>query len=186
MANKNTKEIRFKLNDDDYKEFGRYRILYTPGGRKIVNRQRITYLISGIMLAVLFTVFHVDPNFTKLIYAVAAVIGIGGVLFADKIILRQQSKIIDKEMSEAGRVHPEENVVTFEDDELITAAGEEVQRFSYSDIKQVDMTESAIYAWMSDTMIMPLPLHAFKGQKAMEDMYNWLQDKLAEAKNTAE
>ena len=173
MANKN-REIRFTLSDDDYKEFGRYRILYTPGGKKIVNRQRITYAISGIMLALLFTVFHVDPNFTKLIYAVAAVIGIGGILFADKIILRQQSSIIDKEMSEAGRLHPEESVVTFEDDELVATTGEEVQRFSYSDIKQVDMTESAIYAWMSDTMIMPLPLHAFKGQKHMEDTYNLL------------
>ena len=178
MANKNTREIRFKLSDDDYKEFGRYRILYTPGGKKIVNRQRITYAISGIMLALLFTVFRVDPNFTKLAYAVAALIGIGGVLFADKIILRQQGKIIDAEMNEAARIHPEENVVTFEDDELIAVAGEEEQRFSYSDIKQVDMTESAIYAWMSDTMIMPLPLHAFKGQKSMEDMYNWLQDKI--------
>ena len=61
MATKNNpRVIKFVLTDDDYLAFGRYRILYTEGGRKLVNRQRITYLISGIAIAALFTVFHAD------------------------------------------------------------------------------------------------------------------------------
>ena len=105
MANKNDKEIRFTLTNDDYKSFGRYRILYTDGGRKIVMRQRLTYLVSGIVIAALFTFFHVDPTFTKLAYAVAAVIGIGGFIFADRIILRQQNKVIEADQNSAERVH---------------------------------------------------------------------------------
>ena len=52
---KNKNEIRYALNDDDYSAFGRYRILYTAGGRKLVNHQRLTYFISGVMIALLFT-----------------------------------------------------------------------------------------------------------------------------------
>ena len=177
MANKNDREIRFTLTDDDYKSFGRYRVLYTAGGRKIVMRQRLTYLISGIIIAILFTVFHVDPNFTKLAYVIAAVIGIGGFIFADKIILRQQDKVIEADRNSADRVHADENVVTFGDDSFVTVAGNDRQEFSYKDIKQVDMTDDSIYVWMSDTMIMPLPLHAFKGQKAMADTYNFLTER---------
>lgn len=177
MANKNDKEIRFTLTDDDYKAFGKYRVLYTDSGRKIVRRQRITYLVSGILIALLFTVFHVDPNFTRLAYVIAAVIGIGGCVFADKIILRQQDKVIEADKNSADRVHADENIVTFGDDSFETRAGEDVQTFNYKDIKQVDMTEDSIYVWMNDTMIMPLPLHAFKGKKSMEDIYNFLTEK---------
>ena len=49
-SKKNKREIRFALSDEDYGAFGRYRIMYTAGGRKLVNRQRITYLISGICI----------------------------------------------------------------------------------------------------------------------------------------
>ena len=185
MANKNEKEIRFRLNDSDYKAFGRYRILFTKGGRKIINRQRFSYALSGVLIALLFTVFKVDPTFAKLAYVVAVVIGIGGIIFAERIILKQQAAAIEADADNPERVHPVENIVTFEEDSMHTKAGEDEQTFSYSDIRQVDMTEEAIYVWMSDTMIMPLPLHAFKNQKAMEDMYAWLQEKSGTVEKTA-
>lgn len=178
MANKNSKEIRFTLTDDDYKAFGRYRVLYTAGGKKIVMRQRLTYLVSGIIIAALFTVFHVDANFTKLAYVVAAVIGIGGFIFADKMILRQQDKVIEADKNSAERVHSTENIIKFEDELFKTKAGDDEQEFAYKDIQQVDMTDDSIYVWISDTMIMPLPLHAFKGQMDMENTYNYLMDKI--------
>lgn len=177
MANKNDRVLKFQLTDSDYKAFGRYRILFTKNGRKLINRQRLTYLLSGALIALLFTVFNVDPTFRKLAYVAAAVIGIGGAVMAQKLVLKQQNAAIEANADDPERVHPLENVVTFEDDALHTKAGEDEQRFLYSDIQQVDMTEDAIYVWMSDTMIMPLPLHAFKNQKAMEDMYNYLQEK---------
>ena len=177
MARKNDREIRFYLNDDDYKAFGRYRILYTPMGRKMINRQRITYLISGVMIALLFTVFKVDRNFTIFAYIVAALVGVGGVLIADKMLLRQQERAIDADKNNPERVHPDENIVRFDEDALHTKAGNDEQEFSYADVKRVDMTEDAIYVWMSDTMIMPLPLHAFKSDKEMAEMYDWLTEK---------
>ena len=91
---KNPRVIKFMLNDEDFAAFGRYRILYTAGGRKLVNRQRLTYLISGICIAALFTLFHADHQFTMIAYAVAAVIGIGGPIFSERILLRQQDKAI--------------------------------------------------------------------------------------------
>ena len=181
MANKNDKELRFQLSNDDYKAFGRYRILFTKGGKKLINRQRLTYLLSGVMIALLFTVFKVDPTFTKLAYVAAAVIGIGGAIVAPKLVLKQQAAAIDATADDPERVHPVENIVRFEDDSMKTEAEDDKQSFLYSDIQQVDMTEDAIYVWMSDTMIMPLPLHAFKNQKAMEDMYDFLQEKTAKA-----
>ena len=84
---KNPRVVKFVLTDDDYIAFGRYRILYTAGGRKLVNRQRLTYLISGICIAGLFTLFHADHQFTMIAYAVAAVIGIGGPIFAERILV---------------------------------------------------------------------------------------------------
>ena len=63
---KNPRVIKFVLTDDDYLAFGRYRILYTEGGRKLVNRQRLTYFISGLCIAALFTLFHADHQFTMI------------------------------------------------------------------------------------------------------------------------
>lgn len=181
MANKRSKrEIRFKLNDDDYKAFGRYRIIYTSNGRRLVNRQRITYLISGIMIAVLFTIFPVDDSFTKLAYIVAAVIGIGGTAVSERLVLRQQDRAIEEGANSVERVHPEENTIVFGDETFDAKAGEDEQSFKYSDIKLIDLTEEAIYVWMSDTMIMPVPLHAFSGMDEMKATYKWIKEKIRE------
>ena len=94
---KNPRVIKFVLTDDDYLAFGRYRILYTEGGRKLVNRQRITYLISGIAIAALFTIFHADHSFTMMAYAIAAVIGIGGP------ICRRRSSVVRLQRHTEGR-----------------------------------------------------------------------------------
>jgi hypothetical protein len=182
---KNPREIRFVLNDDDYSAFGRYRILYTEGGRKLVNRQRITYFVSGAIIALLFTVFHVDHSFTILAYIVAAVVGIGGPLVSEKMLLRQQDKAINASKDNLERVHPVENIITIGDDALRTDAGDDHQSFDYKDIKLVDLTEEAIYVWMSDTMIMPIPLHAFPGMPEMKEAYKLIRAKIKEAGGTA-
>ena len=179
-ANKNKKEIRFALNDDDFAAFGRYRIMYTEGGRKLVNRQRLTYLICGIAIALLFTIFHVEHNFTILAYIIAAVVGVGGTVFAEKIVLKQQSDAIKKSQDSLERVHPEENVIIIGDDKLITDTGSDHQEFDYKDIKLVDLTEDAIYVWMSDTMIMPIPAHAFRNMDDMKAAYNNIREKIKE------
>ena len=181
---KNPRVVKFVLTDDDYISFGRYRILYTAGGRKLVNRQRLTYLISGICIAGLFTIFHADHQFTMIAYAVAAVIGIGGTIFAERILLRQQDKAIKNSTDSLERVHAEENVITIGDDALTTDAGDDHQSFDYKDIKQVDLTEEAIYVWMSETMIMPIPLHAFNGMDEMKEAYKLIRQKIKEAGGT--
>jgi hypothetical protein len=65
-VNKNKRQFRFELNDKDYEAFGRYRIMYTAQGRKMVLRQRITYIISGICIAALFYVFPGSQSFARL------------------------------------------------------------------------------------------------------------------------
>ena len=128
---KNPRVIKFVLTDDDYSAFGRYRILYTEGGRKLVNRQRLTYFISGLCIAALFTLFHADHQFTMIAYAVAAVIGIGGPIMSERILLRQQDKAIKNSTDSIERVHAVENVITIGDDVLITEAGDDHQEFDY-------------------------------------------------------
>ena len=181
---KNPRVIKFVLTDDDYMAFGRYRILYTEGGRKLVNRQRLTYFISGLCIAALFTLFHADHQFTMIAYAVAAVIGIGGPIASERLLLRQQEKAIKNSTDSIERVRAAENVITIGDEALITDAGEDHQEFDYKDIKQVDLTEEAIYVWMSDTMIMPVPLHAFAGLDEMKEAYKLIRQKIKEAGGT--
>ena len=182
---KNPREIKFVLTDDDYLAFGRYRILYTKGGRKLVNHQRLTYFISGVCIAVLFAVFPVDHNFKMVAFIASAIVGIGGVIFGEKMLLRQQEKAIKNEMNSIERVHPVENVITIGDEVLITDAGDDHQEFDYKSIQQVDLTEEAIYVWMSDTMIMPIPLHAFDGMDEMKAAYQLIRQKIKEAGGTA-
>ena len=178
---KNPRVIKFVLTDDDYLAFGRYRILYTDGGRKLVNRQRLTYFISGLCIAALFTLFHADHQFTMIAYAVAAVIGIGGPIMSERILLRQQEKAIKNSTDTIERVHAVENVITIGDEALITDAGEDHQEFGYKDIKGVDLTEEAIYVWMSDTMIMPVPLHAFGSMDEMKEAYKLIRQMVRDA-----
>ena len=183
MANKK-REVQFKLTNEDYKAFGRYRIMYTDQGHKLVRRHRLTYLITAVMLAVLFTVFHVDQKFTILMYVLAGVLAVVGIFFSEKLVLRQQDKAIEASENSAERVHAAENRIIFDDDKFTTHAGEDVQEFAYKDIKLVDLTEEAIYVWMSDTMIMPLPLHAFRGMPEMKEMYKWIREKIKEQGGT--
>ena len=182
---KNSRVIKFVLTDEDYLAFGRYRILYTAGGRKLVNRQRLTYFISGVCMAALFTLFHVDHKFTIFAYIVAAIIGIGGPIIAERSLLRQQEKAIKNQADTIERVHAVENTITIGDDALITDAGDDHQSFDYKDIELVDLTEDAIYVWMSDTMIMPVPLHAFAGMDEMKEAYKLIRQKIKEAGGTA-
>ncbi len=182
---KNPRVIKFVLTDEDYSSFGRYRILYTEGGRKLVNRQRLTYFICGVAIAALFTLFHVDRSFTILAYIVAGVIGIGGPIASEWLLLRQQDKAISKTKDSIERVHAVQNVITIGDDALTTDAGDDHQSFDYKDIKRVDLTEDAIYVWMSETMIMPVPLHAFDGMPEMREAYKLIRQKVKEAGGTA-
>ena len=178
--NKAKREFKFVLTDDDYSAFGRYRILYTKGGRKLVNRQRLTYIISGLTLAALFTIFPVSRHFAMLAYVVAAIIGIGGPLYSERMLLKQQEKAIRDSGVTAEGVHQEENIVTLGDDKLITDTGSDHQEFDYKDIKQVDLTEDAIYVWMSETMIMPIPQHAFRNMDDMKEAYKLIREKVQE------
>lgn len=176
-ANNRKKELHFTFNDEDFRAFGRYRIMYTDQGHKMVRQQRLTYIVSAIALAGLFTVFHVDKKFTFLMYAVAAVLLIVGIGFAETLVLRQQDKAINASANSADRVHANENVISFEDEAFSTRAGSDVQNFLYKDIKLVDLTEDAVYVWMSDTMIMPVPLRAFKNMDEMKEFCKWLREK---------
>ena len=176
MANKK-RELRFNLNDDDYKAFGRYRILYTEQGRKMVSRNRLTYLITAVMIAVLFTVFHVDQKFTYLMYAIAAALVVVGIVFSEKMVLKQQDNAIEASKGSAEWVHAPESVIRFDDESFTTTTGEDVQTFRYEEIKLMDLTEEGIYVWMSDTMIMPLPLHAFQNMDEMKELYKWVKAK---------
>jgi len=179
-TNKNRKQLKFVLNDKDYEAFGRYRIMYTAQGRRMVLRQRITYIISGICIAALFYVFPVSQSFTRIAYVVAAVIGIGGAIFAEKIVLKQQRQAIERAEATAESVNQPENTVRFDDETFETKAGDDVQTFRYADIGLIDLTEEAIYVWMSDEMIMPVPLHAFRSLDDMKELYKWIKAKIKE------
>lgn len=176
-ANKKKREVQFALNDDDLKAFGHYRIMYTDQGHSLVRRQRLTYLLSGICLAALVTVFHLDKAFSIFMYIVSAVLIVAGIFFAEKLVIRQQDKAIDSTQSDVERVHPAQNRILFEEDKFTTSTGDDVQTFGYNEIKLVDLTEAAIYVWMSDTMIMPVPLHAFSGMAEMKELCKWLREK---------
>lgn len=184
-SNKKNREVQFTLNDDDYKAFGRYRIMYTDQGHKLVRRQKLTFVLIGIGVALLFTVFHVDKNFTMLMYAASAVCAIGGLVFGESMVLRQQDRVIDNAKGDIERVHPVENRIRFGEDGFDTYAGDDEQHFKYSDIKLVDFTEAGLYVWLSDTMIMPIPLHSFRNMSEMKDFNKWLGQRIEESKGTA-
>lgn len=179
-ADKKTREVQFTLNDEDFKMFGRYRILYTDQGRKLVWRQRLTYLISAIAIAALFSVFHVDKGFTILAYIVAAAMAVVGIFFAESMVLRDQEKAIAETENSAERVHAANNKIVFDEEGFTTYAAGDEQRFAYKDVKLVDLTDQAIYTWLSDIMIMPIPLHAFKDLNGMKEFCKWFRARVTE------
>ena len=177
-AGKKSREGQFTLNDEDFKMFGRYRILYTDQGHRMVRRQRLTYIISGALMAGLFTVFHVDKAFTILMYIIAAAMVVVGIFFAESIVLRQQDKVIAATENSAERVHAANNRIRFDEEGFTTYAAGDEQHFDYKDVKLVDLTDKAIYTWLSDTMIMPIPLHAFKNMSEMKEFNKWLKERV--------
>jgi uncharacterized membrane protein len=103
-----------------------------------------------------------------------------GIFFAEALVLRQQDRAIQDDAGSAERVHAGENRIKFDEDTFSTYGNGDEQTFRYSDIKLVDLTEEAIYVWMSDIMIMPVPLHAFRGMEEMKDLYKWIKAKTEE------
>jgi hypothetical protein len=101
-----------------------------------------------------------------------------GLVFAESFVLRQQDRAIQDSAGSAERVHAGENTIKFGEDSFTTYGNGDEQTFSYSDIKLVDLTEEAIYVWMSDIMIMPIPLHCFRGMDEMKELYKWLMTKV--------
>ena len=125
-AGKKSREIQFTLNDEDFQMFGRYRIMYTEQGHKMVRRQRLTYLISAAAIAGLFTLFHVDHSFTILMYVIAAAIAVTGLFFSETLVLKQQDRAIASTANSAERVHAAQNKIRFEEEGFDTyAAGDE-------------------------------------------------------------
>jgi hypothetical protein len=60
-------------------------------------------------------------------------------------------------------------------------AKQKIERMHHFGIRHfIDLTEEAIFVWMSDTMIMPLPLHAFRGMEEMKELCKWLREKVDE------
>ncbi|NLY87533.1 MAG: YcxB family protein [Clostridiales bacterium] len=175
--NKNIRELKFTLNDDDYKAFGRYRILYTRDGQRIVNKQRWTFIIVAIGVIIIFALFPVGAKVFKMTVAIMTVAGLCGVAMSKNMVLKQQARAIDASSMDIERVRPAENKITFYDEFLSTIAGADESTFTYTDIKLVDLTEEGIYVWMSDKIIMPLPAHAFRTVREMEDTYMWLIEK---------
>ncbi len=173
-SNNNFRDLKFTLNDADYKAFGRYRILYTRDGRRIVNRQRLTFVIVAVGIIILFAIFPVGEGVVKMAAGIMTVAGIIGVALSRRMILKQQERAIDASSLDIERVRPVENRISFHDDFFTTVTGDDENTFTYSDMKLVDLTEDGIYVWMNDKMIMPLPAHAFKSVKDMEDAYKWL------------
>lgn len=189
MANKKKREVQFILTDDDYKAFGHYRILYTPQGRKMVNRQKMTFVIIGVGVAVLISMFELQQGFRTLMYVLSALCVIVGLVFGESLVLRQQDNAIEMSKGDIERIHPENNRIVFDDNGFSTYSGADEQHFSYSDIKLADFTEAAIYVWMSDEMIMPIPLHAFRNMPEMREMYKWIKSHMdgeGEVDNTEE
>lgn len=186
MANKKKREVQFVLNDDDYKAFGRYRILYTEQGRKLVNRQRLTLVLIGVGVAILFSLFDVDKNFKMIMYICSAICAVGGFFFAEGMVLRQQDRVIEDAKGDVERVRPDHNRIVFEEDGFSTYTENDEQHFKYSDIKLADLTEAAIYVWMSDTMIMPIPLHAFRNMPEMKEFYKWLREHMDNKEDSKE
>ena len=54
------------------------------------------------------------------------------------------------------------------------------------EIKLIDLTEEAIYVWMSDTMIMPIPKHAFRDMDEMKEVYRFIKSKIQEQGGSAD
>ena len=109
--------------------------------------------------------------------AFAAVIAFVGIFFAETLVIRQQDREIAKTESSAERVHAVTNTVRLEEEGFSTFAAGDEQHFKYTDIKLVDLTDHAIYVWLSDEMIMPLPLHAFRDLKDMKETCKWIREK---------
>ena len=183
--NRNGKVVQFMLTDDDYKAFGRYRIMYTEQGHKMVRRQRLTFILAGIGISVLFTVFHVDKSFTYLMYVLSAACILAGLLFGEKMVLKQQEQVIEKSRNDIERIHPKMNKVIFGEESFLTVTEGEEHEYLYKDIMLFDFTEEGFYVWMSDTAIMPIPAHAFRSMDEMKEFNKWLKDRIAAAGGSA-
>ena len=112
------------------------------------------------------------------IYVIAAAMALVGIFFAESMVLRQQDKVIASTANSAERVHAANNIIRFDEEGFTTYAAGDEQRFSYKDVKLVDMTDQAIYTWLSDTMIMPIPLHAFKNMSEMKEFNKWFKERV--------
>lgn len=178
---KNLKEISYILNDDDLIAFNQYYILNSKFGKRLIWRQR---LIFPAFLVIFLAIMYACKSEHRIVVGGTVLLGTISVFmffYAKRLVLNQQVKAVRNSANDLSRIHANETIIRFGDDEFEAVNSEGDNFFKYSEVKKLSLTEDGIYVWMSERMAIPISRSAFNRPGDMEELFDFLVNKCTNA-----
>lgn len=178
---KNLREISYILNDDDLIAFNQYFILNSKFGSKLIWRQR---LIFPAFLLIFLGITYGFKSEHRIVVGGAILLGALSLFYffyAKKLVLKQQARAVRNSANDLSRIHVNETIMRFEEEEFEAVYAEGDQFFKYSDVYKLSYTENGIYIWMNEEMAIPISKSAFSRPGDMKELFEFLVNKCTNA-----
>lgn len=180
---KNLREISYILNDDDLIAFNQFYILNSKFGKKMIWRQRLIFPVFLLMFLGITYGFKSEPRIIKGGAILLGALSVFFFFYAKRLVLNQQVKAVRNSANDLSRIHANETIIKFGDEEFEAMNVDGDHTFNYSEVKKISFTENGIYVWMSDTMAIPISKTAFNRPGDMEELFDFLVNKCTNAEN---
>ncbi len=171
------KTLEYTLRDSDYVAFNRYHLTNSKDGKKVILRQQLVMIIAAAGIFALFCVFKTSPKIRNLVGIICALFALYAIFFGKKMVLKASERAAMEGSGDLGRLHPELNTVTFKGKSFSVETESSSNEFYYSDVYAIDMNEDGIYIWISASVAMSIPTHAFRTRAEIQETYDWLREK---------
>lgn len=182
MAQKNNyRNLKYKLTDDDTIAFNQFFIRHSEAGRKTVFQQKILFPIMTVIVIPMLYFFKFTTSIVVGAGALLVAASIYMFIFADRLIMKQQEKSINKSSYSLNTLYKDDIVLEFGDEDVHSLSENMDSSFGYDKIVKVSRTLNGMYIWLDENSAMPVPESAFNKADGMSALFSFLKEKCPDA-----
>lgn len=181
MAQKNNyRNLKYQLTDDDTIAFNKFFIMHSETGKKTVFQQKIIFPILTLIVVPMLYFFKFNIKIVIGCAVLMVVASIYMLFYAQKMILKQQEKAVNKASFSLDSLH-RDIVLEFRDDDVYSFYEDRESSFGYDRIVKVSRTGNGMYIWLDERSAMPVPESAFNKAEGMNSLFSFLKEKCPDA-----
>ena len=154
-------EFQITLDDEDYLLFSQYHSLNSPIGKKDLMLFRLIIPFICFMVVIVFGILGSNFQLILIESVLMTIVSIFWVGYSKKMILKSVKRRIEKIKKEGRLPYSNEAILKFDDEGIHEITPNTENKFKYSLIERIAITEKAIYIYFSSVQAIILPVTAF-------------------------